>query len=165
MASSKKPRIGIALSGGGFRATLFHLGVVRLLHDAKLLGAVNYVGAVSGGSVLAAHLVLKWSEYTGTDESFAAAAGELIRFVGSDVRGRIVRRSIFAWVTLIPRFLLPKGKRWTFGNLLERQYMRLFQKSTLRDLRGNGRPQVFFNCTSSYNRFALLLRANWLYVV
>ena len=30
-------RLGLALSGGGFRATLFHLGVVRFLRDAGLL--------------------------------------------------------------------------------------------------------------------------------
>ena len=30
-------RIGLALSGGGFRATLYHLGMVRWLRDADLL--------------------------------------------------------------------------------------------------------------------------------
>ena len=57
-------RIGLALSGGGFRAPLFHLGVVRFLADAGLLQDVVYVSSVSGGSVLAAHLVLNWTKYT-----------------------------------------------------------------------------------------------------
>jgi predicted acylesterase/phospholipase RssA len=51
-------RIGLALSGGGFRATLFHLGVIRFLSEVDLLKKVKLVSAVSGGSILAAHLIL-----------------------------------------------------------------------------------------------------------
>ena len=36
-------QIGLALSGGGFRATLYHLGVVRFLRDAGLLGHVSHM--------------------------------------------------------------------------------------------------------------------------
>lgn len=48
--------------------------------------------ALSGGSVLAAHLVLNWDRYTGDDAAFAEAAAEIIRFVQFDVPNRIVRR-------------------------------------------------------------------------
>lgn len=85
-------RIGLALSGGGFRATLYHLGVIRALRDAGVLADVVDVCAVSGGSIVGAHMVLNWNRYTGTDEQFAAAAREMIRFVQFDVRNRIVRR-------------------------------------------------------------------------
>lgn len=70
----KTGRIGLALSGGGFRATLFHLGVVKLLRDVGLLKDVRRIGAVSGGSILAADLVLKWDKYTDTKEEFELAA-------------------------------------------------------------------------------------------
>ena len=50
MADSKpseqqKPalNIGLALSGGGFRATLFHLGLVRFLRDAGCEAAQGYL--------------------------------------------------------------------------------------------------------------------------
>ncbi len=36
-------RIGVTLSGGGFRATFAGLGVVRYLADAGLLGDLRYV--------------------------------------------------------------------------------------------------------------------------
>jgi len=52
--------IGLALSGGGFRATLFHLGVIAFLRDAGKLSEVTYITSVSGGSILSAHLVLNW---------------------------------------------------------------------------------------------------------
>lgn len=47
-------RIGLALSGGGFRATAFGLGSLRALHDRDLLGQVTAVSGISGGSLLAA---------------------------------------------------------------------------------------------------------------
>lgn len=46
-----EPAIAVALSGGGFRATLAGLGVLRFLADAGLLAQVRYVSSVSGGSV------------------------------------------------------------------------------------------------------------------
>jgi len=85
-------RIGLALSGGGFRATLYHLGVIRYLRDSGTLPHVADIAAVSGGSILAAHLVLNWDRYTGNDQQFAEAAAEIVRFVQFDVRNRIVRR-------------------------------------------------------------------------
>ena len=54
------PKLGLALSSGGFRATLYHLGVVRFLRDAGALQDVTDIASVSGGSILAAHLVLNW---------------------------------------------------------------------------------------------------------
>lgn len=47
-------RIGLALSGGGFRATCFGLGCLRALHDRDLLRHVTVISGISGGSLLAA---------------------------------------------------------------------------------------------------------------
>jgi predicted acylesterase/phospholipase RssA len=46
--------IGLALSGGGFRASLFHLGVIRRLEELGIMEKVSVVSAVSGGSIIAA---------------------------------------------------------------------------------------------------------------
>src|SRR6186713_699774 len=85
-------KIGLALSGGGFRATLYHLGLVRFLRDAGILPCVTHITSVSGGSILAAHLVLNWDRYNGSDHEFDAAAAEILAFVRLDVRNRIMRR-------------------------------------------------------------------------
>jgi NTE family protein len=55
---SKDERRGVALclSGGGYRASLFHLGVLRRLNELGTLTRVDTVSAVSGGSILAAFL-------------------------------------------------------------------------------------------------------------
>lgn len=54
VVAPKSPRIGLALSGGGFRATAFGLGSLRALHDCGLLSQVSVVSGISGGSLLAA---------------------------------------------------------------------------------------------------------------
>src|ERR1700680_4348558 len=97
---------GVSLSGGGFRATLFHLGVVRLLYETGLLKHVKFISGVSGGGILAAHLGMNWTRYTANPEEFEAAAGQIIRFTQRDVRNRILRRWIIGWLTLLPRLLL-----------------------------------------------------------
>ena len=77
-------RVGLALSGGGFRATLFHLGVLRALRDHDgLLSRVRHIASVSGGSIIAAHVALNWSRYTGTEAQFDEAA-ELLAAAGID---------------------------------------------------------------------------------
>ena len=54
--------IGIALSGGGYRATLFGLGSLQRLNDAGLLGRLDRVTSVSGGSILAGVLAYRWKQ-------------------------------------------------------------------------------------------------------
>jgi NTE family protein len=46
--------IGLALSGGGIRAAIFHLGVLRRLADEDLLESVTQLSTVSGGSLVTA---------------------------------------------------------------------------------------------------------------
>lgn len=53
-------RIGLALSGGGFRAAAFHLGVMRRLHAFDLLNKIDLFSCVSGGSIAGAFLALNW---------------------------------------------------------------------------------------------------------
>ena len=48
------PKIGLALSGGGFRAVAFHLGCLRALHNRGILEKVSVLSGVSGGSIVAA---------------------------------------------------------------------------------------------------------------
>ena len=52
---------GLALSGGGFRATLFHLGAIWRLNEMALLSEIGQFSSVSGGSILAGLLAVRWS--------------------------------------------------------------------------------------------------------
>jgi NTE family protein len=60
-----RPGLALALSGGGFRAALFHLGALRSLNEHGVLSRVSTISSVSGGSILSAHLaarVVPWPE-------------------------------------------------------------------------------------------------------
>ena len=54
-------KLGLALSGGGFRASLFHIGVLARLAELDLLGKVEVLSTVSGGAIVGAmyYLMLK----------------------------------------------------------------------------------------------------------
>jgi predicted acylesterase/phospholipase RssA len=52
-------KIGLALSGGGFRASLYHIGVLAALAEMDLLRHVEVLSCVSGGSILGAHYYLE----------------------------------------------------------------------------------------------------------
>jgi len=58
----KGPEEGIALclSGGGFRAMLFHVGSLWRLNQAGLLPKLDRISSVSGGSITAAVLGANW---------------------------------------------------------------------------------------------------------
>jgi NTE family protein len=58
----KERRIGLALSGGGFRAAAFHLGVFRKLHELGLLWKLDLINCVSGGSIAGAFLASRWRD-------------------------------------------------------------------------------------------------------
>jgi len=57
-----RPRIALALSGGGFRASIFHLGVLRRLAEEKWLDKVDVISAVSGGSIVGAFAAIRWQQ-------------------------------------------------------------------------------------------------------
>lgn len=59
--------IALCLSGGGYRAMLFHLGSIIRINELGLLGQLKRVSSVSGGSIVAALLGLKWSQLTWTE--------------------------------------------------------------------------------------------------
>ncbi|HEX3067014.1 MAG TPA: patatin-like phospholipase family protein, partial [Thermoanaerobaculia bacterium] len=52
-------KIGLALSGGGFRASLFHIGVLAKLAELDLLRHVEVLSCVSGGSIIGAFYYLE----------------------------------------------------------------------------------------------------------
>ncbi|MHB1374635.1 MAG: patatin-like phospholipase family protein [Thauera sp.] len=81
-------RIGLALSGGGFRAAAFHLGVFRKLHELGLLWKVDLLSCVSGGSIAGAFLASHWEEDDVLDrlERYLASASIAVSsFIGGAI--------------------------------------------------------------------------------
>ena len=55
-----EPGMALCLSGGGYRAMVFHIGVLWRLYETGLLSGLKRISSVSGGSITAGVLALKW---------------------------------------------------------------------------------------------------------
>lgn len=62
MGQEQNLDVGLALSGGGFRATLFHLGSLCRLNELGWLRKLDIITSVSGGSIIAGVLARNWTE-------------------------------------------------------------------------------------------------------
>ncbi len=95
--------IGLCLSGGGLRATFFHLGVICALREMGLVGKVKEIYSVSGGSILAAHLASNWTVYqNGSPDELDTTVTNFVKLAKRDIRGRVVRRWILSWPLVVP---------------------------------------------------------------
>ena len=79
-AEGPLPRDGVALclSGGGYRAMLFHLGALWRLNELGRLGSLTMVSSVSGGSITAGVLGLRWKELTFDEAGVASNLAEKV---------------------------------------------------------------------------------------
>ncbi len=127
MINGAPKRIGLALSGGGFRAAAFHLGVFRRLQQLKLLDKIDVLSCVSGGSIAGAHLALNWNTPT----------------VVSDLRAYLATRSI-AVGSFIGGLLDPFESR--LEKLADSYDRDLFSGKTLAALSGG--PRIYLNSTN-----------------
>ena len=69
-AAPTRTGVALCLSGGGYRAALFHLGAVRRLNELGILARVDAISAVSGGAITANLLAdprLSWPDPSSRD--------------------------------------------------------------------------------------------------
>jgi NTE family protein len=91
--------ICLCLSGGGFRAAAFHLGVITWLYREGLLPHVQEVRSVSGGSIIAAWMYanreLLFGNAKRSEEEFDREfAAPLRSFLAQDIRTVPIARTI-----------------------------------------------------------------------
>ncbi len=139
-----KPKEGIALalSGGGYRAMLFHLGSLWRLNELGVLSQLERVSSVSGGSITAGVLGLRWHEL-GLDGGANAVASreDFVRLVVAPIRA-LAGRSIDVSSSLLGVF-----GPGTAGDWIARAYSkRVFHGATLQDL--PDKPRFVINATN-----------------
>jgi NTE family protein len=134
------PAAGVALclSGGGYRAMLFHIGALWRLNTLRYLPKLDRVSSVSGGSITAGILAMNWDSLgfddSGIAQRFQAAIVEPVLSLAS----RTVDVPAILGGALGPR---------SIGERLASAYRRyLFAEKTLQDT--PERPRFVFNATN-----------------
>ncbi|MEH3148551.1 MAG: patatin-like phospholipase family protein [Methylobacterium frigidaeris] len=133
-----KDEVGLALSGGGFRAALFHLGTLWRLNEFGILAGLGRVSSVSGGAITAGVLATRWS-------SLGLVQGRVARLIEEVVEPvRAFCRLSLDAAAVGEGLLLP----WRSAtDAVERAYAdHLFGARTLRDLPAD--PAFVFNSTN-----------------
>lgn len=148
------PRPALCLSGGGFRATLFHLGALRRLNELSVLSRIGSISSVSGGSILNGVLAAKWStlslEENGSFSNFEEQIAEPIRrFCSHDLRTSLIlgeRLNPRRWLNLLRSFFSISG------NVLAEAYETLFEGALLEAVpRPTETAPRFIFCATSVN--------------
>ena len=127
------PGIGICVSGGGYRAMLFHLGAFLRLFEVGLLQKASRISSVSGGSITSAKLGLEWHRLKTRDDFFDRVVDPIRRVSSTTID-----------IPAIAAGLLLPGKvagyvAWYYRGLL-------FDGATLQDL--PGKPEFVINATN-----------------
>jgi len=127
--SCYRGKTGLALSGGGFRASFFHLGVLARMAEMDVLRSVEVLSTVSGGSIVGAHYYLELrhllqarSDRDITREDYI----EIVKRVQKDFLAgvqRNIRTRMFADFAANLRMILPGryGLSRRLGELYERE--------------------------------------------
>ena len=130
--------VALCLSGGGYRAMLFHLGALWRLNEIGWLPRLDRVSSVSGGSITAGVLAARWGELRfdarGVGQDFqSTVAADLHRLAG---------KTIDVWAVLGGVF-----GPGAIGDRVAAAYRRhLFGRKTLQDL--PDRPRFIFLATN-----------------
>jgi NTE family protein len=132
------PGCALCLSGGGYRAMLFHLGALWRLNDAGYLPRLHRISSVSGGSITAGVLGLAWPRLAfddeGVSQGFDQEVVEPVRHLASQT---IDRRAILGGIF----------GRQTIGDQVAHTYREhLFGGHTLQDLPDE--PRFVINATN-----------------
>ena len=121
-----QPGIALCLSGGGYRAMLFHLGSLWRLAELGYLRKLTRVSSVSGGSITAAVLGLKWSalgfDASGIPANFTSGIVDPIR----SLAGKTIDEGAILGGILTPGSIADK--------VTEAYRKHLFGTATLQDL-------------------------------
>lgn len=129
--------VALCLSGGGYRAMVFHVGTLWRLAELGVLENVDRFSSVSGGSITAARLALSW------DEIFTQPDGVMGRFESLFVQPmrELAGKTIDASAILTGLFGFDR-----VSERVESAYRDFFGPATLQDLPDG--PRFIFCATN-----------------
>jgi NTE family protein len=90
-----------ALSGGGFRASFFHAGVLRALVRLGLKDRIKVVSSVSGGSITNALFGIRFDEVGSVEDFDCLVLDPLIAFSKRDPRNVLLRYKVMYFLNRV----------------------------------------------------------------
>lgn len=138
----KKRKIGLALSGGGYRAAAYHIGTLRALNRLRILEDIDVISSVSGGSITAAYYALNKDDFNLFEKSFISKLKKgvlctsIINLLIVVLIVAIIGYSMNGWFALLSSLivLFLQYKVLPFSFFIEKSYDRLFfQKKKLQE--------------------------------
>ncbi len=140
--SQPKPGMALCLSGGGYRAMVFHLGTLWRLNELGLLRGLAKVSSVSGGSITAGMLGLRWNRL---EFNAANTATNLEQLVVNPIRS--LAGTTIDTGSIIMGILLPR--RSVADEVADAYREHLFGNATLQDLPSDSEgPRFVINATN-----------------
>lgn len=124
--NESKKKIGLALSGGGYRAALYALGSLLRLNEAGMLPKIDTVTSVSGGAITAGYLAYKWDKLnfdpnTGIADNFVKeVAMPLIKFCEKTIDYPSAIIGIFSFKSTIGDKISQKYDKYLYNKKLIR---------------------------------------------
>ncbi len=120
------PGIALCLSGGGYRAMLFHLGALWRLNELGYLPKLARISSVSGGSITAGLLGLKWSRLAFNSNGQASGFGKEVVEPIRALAGKTIDEGSIVSGIFTPGSIADK--------VTEAYRKHLFENATLQDL-------------------------------
>jgi NTE family protein len=118
--SDAPEEVGLALSGGGYRATLFHLGALWRLNELGWLPRLDRISSVSGGSLMVGILAWAWPRFSWDDAGRARNFEELVVRPTLKFTGRRIDAFVIA-LGLIPLVNPADVMAWLLHRVLTRR--------------------------------------------
>lgn len=100
MTAEKK--LGLSLSGGGYRAAAFHLGTLRKLHEMGVLQQVDVMSTISGGSITGAYYCLNNKDFEAFEKHMLEALGHKDVIKQVFLSFTFIRTVLFLLVFFVP---------------------------------------------------------------
>ena len=139
-------KFGLALSGGGFRASLYHVGVLAKLAELDVLRHVEVLSCVSGGSIVGAYYYLELRKLLEGKEDDDISRQDYVDLVKRVEQGflagvqRNIRGRVFAEFTTNLKMIFWPGYSRTrrVGELYERELFSRIVDEPLASARPDG---------------------------
>lgn len=149
--------LGLGLSGGGYRATLFNLGALIRINELGLIGKIKRITSVSGGSITNGYLAMRWNDLQFNDDGVIERFKEIIVDPLWDFCSKSLDAEAIIWGTLDPFHRVNEKIARAYND-------RLFKHFKMASIPfGEGIPQFLFYGTNLQTGASVRMMQNMLY--